>query len=93
MSDLRVHEVRNLSPEERAVIERLLGHELAEDEIIGVQSNLIVKRAPTGEAREQAARELKAARDALAAQIDPRATPQELDDLIDEARRAVRRER
>jgi hypothetical protein len=55
-----------------------------------VQKSPTLKPAPTGEAREKAARELKEAMDDLAAQVAPDATEEELDALIDEARDAVR---
>ncbi len=87
---MRVLEVLTLSPQERALLGKIVGRELRDGEVVGVQANPIIKPAPTGEAREKAARELKEARDALAAQVEPGATEEELDALIDEARDAVR---
>lgn len=90
MSEMRVHEVLSLSAQERAVLEKLVGHELRDGQVVGVQSDPVLKPAPTGEERKKAARELKAAMDDLAAQVEPGVTADELDALIDEARDAVR---
>ncbi|MBI1354145.1 MAG: hypothetical protein GC160_07350 [Acidobacteria bacterium] len=92
MSNLHIHNSRDLSAEERAVLERLLGRSLREGEAVGVQA-LRESPAPTGAERERAAEELRAAADALAMQIDPHASADELDSLIEEAIAAVRRER
>lgn len=83
MSQMHVHEVLSLSPQERTVLEKLVGHELRDGQVVGVQTNPILKPAPTGEARQKAARELKEAMDDLAAQVAPDATGDELDALID----------
>jgi hypothetical protein len=93
MSAMRVLEVLTLSPQERALLGKIVGRELRDGEVVGVQANPIIKPAPTGEAREKAARELKEAMDDLAAEVDPDATEEELDALLDEAREAARRGR
>ena len=50
MSQMRVHEVMSLSPQERTELEKLVGHELRDGQVVGVQTNPVIKPAPTGAA-------------------------------------------
>ena len=47
-----------LAPDERIVLERILGRPLDDSETISVTTSRVIKEAPVGEAREKAAREL-----------------------------------
>ena len=50
------HKVSDLSPEQRVAIEALVGRTLTEDESLVVRPCRIIKAAPQGEEREEAAR-------------------------------------
>ncbi len=88
-----VIQVRELSPDERAVVEKLVGHGVGDNDIVDVQAHHVVSPAPAGAARDQAVIELEPAMDDLAQRIDPSIASAELDLLIDEAADAARHER
>ena len=56
-----VHKTNELSADERQVVERLLGRALGENEVFRLSAPVgaVVKEAPTGAAKEEAARKLK----------------------------------
>jgi len=78
------HRVKDLSSQQRAAIETLIGRALRDDEGLSIQSSLIVKDAPTGEERIRAYDQYLGHLDKLAARaVDiPDA---EVDAIIDEA--------
>jgi hypothetical protein len=81
-----LYNARELSPEQRRTIESLLGRALEDDEVVSIDisKGQIVKRAPTGEAREKAFRDLFDRIDRTAQRVEgiPEA---EIDAAIDEA--------
>lgn len=48
------HRVKDLSPDQRAAIEGLLGRRLADDEGLNIQPSHVLREAPEGEERAQA---------------------------------------
>jgi hypothetical protein len=89
-----IHKARDLTPPLRRAAETLIGRVLQEDESISVRvfKGDIAKQAPTGEARAEAFRRLRARieQTAKAAQGVPEA---EIDAAIDEAIDHVRHHR
>ena len=89
-----IHKARDLTPHLRRAAEALLGRVLQEDESISVRvfKGDIAKQAPTGEARAEVFRRLRARieQTAKAAQGVPEA---EIDAAIDEAVDHVRHHR
>jgi hypothetical protein len=91
---ISIHKARDLSPDLRRAAEALLGRNLQEDESISVRAfrGDTVKEAPTGEARAEAFRRLRARIEQTAARA--RAVPEgDIDALIDEAVDHVRHRR
>jgi hypothetical protein len=74
--------VKDMSPEERLVLEHLVGRRLRDDEVEHVNP---LKEAPTGEERERAYRDLLALCDEIAARRPSNVSDEELDRLFDEA--------
>lgn len=87
-----IHKASELSPDERRTVERLLGRKLEEDETFGLSAPVgkIVKEAPRGAEREAGGRELIEHVRSMSAQTSDVAE-EELNALIDEAFREVRR--
>lgn len=74
MEDMQAqHKVTDLSPEDRAVVERLLGRELQENEVVEMNARGAVSdawRAVLGDLRDMHARVAEAPEDELYALID-----------------------
>ena len=88
-----IHKARDLSPDLRRAAEALLGRNLQEDESISVRAfKDTVKEAPTGEARAEAFRRLRARIEQTAARA-PGVPEADIDALIDEAVDHVRHHR
>jgi hypothetical protein len=89
-----IHKARDLSPDLRRAAEALLGRNLQEDESISVRAfkGDTVKEAPTGEARAEAFRRLRARIEQSAARA-PGVPEADIDALIDEAVDQVRHHR
>ena len=67
------HKVKDLSSDQRLVLEGLLGRTLQDDEGLNIQPSHILKEAPTGEERTRAYTEYLSHLDALAerAKVSP----------------------
>jgi hypothetical protein len=83
-----VYRVSELSPEQRLVIEGLLGRSLKDQESLTIRP--VIRSAPTGEERRQLAQRLAAHMDSMAdkAKDVPQA---ELENAFEEALRAGKR--
>jgi hypothetical protein len=85
-----VHQVKNLSPDQRVVLEALLGRTLREDESLTIRPSIVLKEAPTGEARVQAAKRYIDDLDRMGQRV--KNVPEgEIEAAIDEAIKHVRR--
>ena len=78
------HRVRDLSSEQRLVIESLIGRRLQDDEGLSIQPSRILKDAPTGEERTRAYSQFLGNLDKLADRAND-VPDAELDAVIDEA--------
>ena len=94
MQKSAIHKARDLSPELRRAAEALLGQRLDEDETVTLRASkgYIIREAPSGEARQEAFRQLLAQMDKIAGRVKD-APQDELDALIDEAVAQVRSHR
>ena len=79
-----LHRVRDLSSEQRLVIESLIGRRLLDDEGLNIQPSRIVKDAPTGEERTGAYCQFLGHLDKLADRAND-VPDVELEAIIDEA--------
>lgn len=77
-----------LTREERALVEKLVGRPLGDDEVINVRT-FRARAAPTGQRKREAARELKRQLDALAERVR-NVPPEDVDAALDEALKHVR---
>lgn len=86
-----IRRARDLSPDQRQTLEAMLGRVLQEDECVSVRAfkGTIVKPAPTGEARDEAYRRLRARIDETAKRAEG-VPEEEIDAAIDEAAEYVR---
>jgi hypothetical protein len=94
MQNTVMHKARDLSPDERRMVETLLGRAVQEDENISLRAfrGDVIKLAPTGQARENAYRRLRKRIDDTAQRT--RGVPEEeIDAAIDEAADFVRHNR
>ena len=94
MQNTVMHKAGDLSPDERRIVETLLGRAIQEDENISVRSfrGKIIKSAPTREAREDAFRRLRARIEDTARRAQ--GVPEgEIDAAIEEAADYVRHHR
>ena len=89
MTTLFTRQARDLSAEERAAVEKLLGRPLADDEAFDIHTYR-PHEAPKGEARKKAAAELAGAMEEISAGFRD-APSQELEEEIDRACEEVRR--
>ena len=83
-----IHKAKDLSPEQRFAIEGLLGRAIAEQEDISV---LALRQVSAASAERR--REIVAALEAHFAQVDAQrqpVSPQEADDILNEALRSTR---
>ena len=88
MPSLLIHRASELKTETRAALEAELGRTLLDDEEVSIMT-FVPHAAPTGEARVEAERNLQEHFD----RIDQRsrgASPEEIEDALDEAIRNVR---
>jgi hypothetical protein len=79
-----VHMVKDLSPNQRIVIEGLLGRRLDDDEGLSIQPSRVLQEAPTGDERAAAYRDYLAHCDNIA-QRARHVSDEELEAAIDEA--------
>ena len=79
-----VHHVKDLSSDQRLALESLLGRSLREDESVTIRPALVLKGAPSGEARARIAREYLDNLDELARRVE-HVEEEEIDAIIDEA--------
>jgi hypothetical protein len=86
-----VHRVKDLSPDQRVVIENLLGRALLDDESLTIRPARILKDAPTGAERVTAFHRYHDSLDRLAERVKD-VDEEEIDAAITEALRAVRRQ-
>lgn len=84
-----VHHVKDLSQNQRAAIENLLGRELRDEESLTIRPARILSDAPRGEDRARAFRRYQDHLDLLASRVKD-VPEEELDAAIDEALHAVR---
>ena len=91
MQSLSTHKTRELPPNAKEALEKLLGRRLAEEEEISIWVS-VPHAAPTGEVRKEAWRKLNQHLDRMGAK--PQGTAEELekltDDLCDEVRHRPR---
>lgn len=79
-----MHQVKNLSPEQRLALEALIGRSLNQDESLVVRPCRNVKPAPQGKDREEAANRLFAHLDKLSERVKD-VPDNELEALFQEA--------
>jgi hypothetical protein len=79
-----LHNVRDLSPDQRNAIESLLGRQLADDEALNIQLSRILHEAPVGEERSRAWAGYLSHLDVLAERVQ-QVPDDELESIIDEA--------
>lgn len=91
MAEIAIHNVRDLGEDARRALEALLGRQLAEEEQVGVTA-LAPRPAPTGDARRIAAESLSETLKEMSNRAG-QVPDDELESLIDEAQRDVRRRR
>ena len=84
-----VHHVKDLSPDQRSVIENLLGRTLLEEESLTIKPARILQEAPTGFDRSLAFRRYRENLDLLADRVT-NVPEEEIDGALDEALRVVR---
>lgn len=84
-----LHSVHSLSPAERAVLERLVGRQLAEDESLNITPTRVYHEAPVGEERVSASKEYLASLDRIAVHADT-IPADEFEALVSEACEHVR---
>lgn len=89
-----LHKARDLSPDQRRAVESLLGRNLDEDEMVSVRTSKgqILKEALTGDARDEAFRNLFDRIKRTAQQVEGM-PEEEIDAAIDEAADYVRHRR
>ena len=78
------HKVKDLSSDQRLVIESLLGRQLQDDEGLNIQPSRVLKEAPVGEERSRAYAQYLSHLDMLAGRVKD-IPDDELDAIIDEA--------
>ena len=88
MSVTLFHPTSDLTAEEKAVVEKLVGRPLAEDEVVNVRA-FRTRPAPAGRAKKEAVRALKAQLDRMAERVKD-VPPEELDAVLDEALKHAR---
>ena len=84
-----VHQVKDLSADQRLAIESLVGRPLRDDESLTIRPSHILKEAPTGEERERLFRQYQDHLDELARRVT-NVSEDEIEAAIDEAVRRVR---
>jgi hypothetical protein len=84
-----VHQVKNMSAEQKVAIESLLGRSLRDDESLTIRPSHILKGAPTGQERAILFRRYQDHLDELAGRVAD-VSEDEIDASIDEAVRHVR---
>ena len=84
-----VHQVKDLSADQRLVIESLVGRPLRDDESLTIRPSHILKEAPTGKERERLFRQYQDHLDELARRVT-HVSEDEIEAAIDEAIRHVR---
>jgi hypothetical protein len=84
-----VHHVKDLSPNQRAAIEDLLGRRLREEESLTIRPARILKDAPVGDDRTAAFQRYRNHLDMLADRVKD-VPEQDIEAAIDEALQAVR---
>ncbi len=89
-----VHKASELSADERQVVERLLGRALGENEAFRLSAPVgaVIKEAPRGAAKEEAASQLKEHMERMRARTQD-VSEEELNDAIDAALAEVRQMR
>jgi hypothetical protein len=84
-----VHQVKNLSADQRLVIESLVGRPLRDDESLTIRPLHLLKEAPTGKERERLFARYQDHLDKLAGRVT-HVSDDELEAAIDEAVKYVR---
>jgi hypothetical protein len=79
-----LHRVKDLSSEQRILIESLIGRRLQEDEGLNIQPSRILKEAPAGEERRLAYNKYLQSLDRLGERANG-VSDSELEEIIDEA--------
>ena len=87
MQDLSTHKSKDLPPNAKAILEKLLGRYLADDEEVSIWASR-PHAAPTGQARREAWRQLDEHLDRMAAKTG--APVEEIEKLVDEVSDEVR---
>lgn len=87
-SSPRLHVASELTAEEKAVVDKLAGHPLAHNEVFVIRTYR-THPAPEGEARQEAAQQLRGAMDTIGQKLKD-APPKELERELDKALRDVR---
>ncbi len=84
-----IHRVSNLSPDQRAVLEGLIGRTFEEGASVRIEPTRVIKEAPTGEARKIAHENLMRSMDRIAEKAKG-VDPDELEAAIEEVCEYVR---
>jgi hypothetical protein len=84
-----VHQVKDLSADQRLAIESLVGRPLRDDESLTIRPSHILKEAPTGKERERLFRQYQDHLDELARRVT-NVSEDEIEAAIDEAVKHVR---
>lgn len=84
-----IHRVSNLSPDQKAVLEGLIGRTFEEGDSVKIEPTRVIKEAPTGEARRIAHENLMRSMDRIAEKAKD-VDPDELEAAIEEACEYVR---
>ncbi len=82
-----IHKAKDLSPDQRAVIESLLGRRILEDETLSIRT--IVPPALSEQRKQELVEQLKKYFSEVDARRKP-GSPEEAEDVINEAMRSVR---
>lgn len=84
-----IHAVKDLTPEQRMVVEHLLGHGVAENEVVRIESERLCEEDPSPEARLASADRLDRHFTKVAAQQKP-ASDDEFEAVLAEANHSQR---
>jgi hypothetical protein len=84
-----IHQVKDLSADQRLAIESLVGRPLRDDESLTIRTSHILKEAPTGKDRERLFRQYQDHLDELSTRV-AHVSEDDIEAAIDEAVRHVR---
>ena len=85
-----LYPVKDLSPEQKQAVEKLLGHPVAENETLSIKSLDPTTHIPTTLSPAERIAAMRALDERFAARPMPEVSPEEEDDLVREAFRSTR---